>query len=125
MKMISKRQVLLLHRELIAEFGGIDGIRDEGLLDSALYAPFHSFGGAEVYPSLLEKAARLGFGLIKNHPFLDGNKRIGTHVMLLFLAVNHVQLDYDDDDLIQIILHIAAGQLDDKALLQWLQMHFI
>ena len=87
---LSKPQILLLHEQLIAETGGSSGLRDEGMLDSALNAPFQTFGGEDVYPSLQQKAARLCFGLVKNHPFLDGNKRIGAHVMLVFLALNGV-----------------------------------
>ena len=85
-----KPQILLLHEQLIAETGGSSGLRDEGMLDSALNAPFQTFGGEGVYPSLQQKAARLCFGLVKNHPFVDGNKRIGAHVMLVFLALNGV-----------------------------------
>ena len=87
---LSKPQILLLHEQLIAETGGSSGLHDEGMLDSALNAPFQTFGGEDVYPSLQQKAARLCFGLAKNHPFVDGNKRIGAHVMLVFLALNGV-----------------------------------
>ena len=86
----------MLHSHLIAETGGVDGLRDEGMLESAMNAPFQSFAGEEVYPSLQQKAARLCFGLVKNHPFIDGNKRIGTHAMLVFLALNGIELDYTD-----------------------------
>lgn len=92
MIILSKKQVLALHSDLIREFGGTEGIRDEGLLESALAAPFQTFGGKPVYPSLQAKAARLGFGLVSNHPFVDGNKRTGAHVMLVFLALNGVEL---------------------------------
>ena len=84
---LSKPQILLLHGQLIAETGGSSGLRDEGMLDSALNAPFQTFAEEDVYPSLQQKAARLCFGLVKNHPFVDGNKRIGAHVMLVFLAL--------------------------------------
>ena len=80
----SKEQVILLHAQLIAETGGSEGVRDEGLLESALYAPFQSFGDRDVYPSIQQKAARLGIGLTKNYAFVDGNKRIGAHAMLLY-----------------------------------------
>ena len=90
MKRLTKEQILLLHSALIAQFGGSAEIRDDGLLESAINAPFQTFDGKELYPSLLEKATRLGYGLIKNHPFVDGNKRIGTHAMLVFLAINHI-----------------------------------
>lgn len=123
MRVLSKRQVLLLQSALIQASGGTDGVRDEGLLDSALQTPFQSFGGHALYPTLLEKAARLGFGLIKNHPFVDGNKRIGTHAMLVFLDLNHISLSYEDDDLIDAILSVASGDWDYDELLLWLQHH--
>lgn len=125
MKRLTKAQVIMLHRALVAESGGSSEIRDEGLLDSALNAPFQTFADAELYPTILEKAARLGYSLIKNHAFVDGNKRIGTHGMLVFLALNHIEVEYEDDELIQIILGIAAGEIDDQQLLVWLQKHII
>ena len=123
MRVLTKSQIIRLHRDLIAESGGSSEIRDEGLLDSAINAPFQSFGGVELYPSVLEKASRLGFGLIKNHPFVDGNKRIGTHVMIVFLALNHIELVYEDKELIDLILDIASGSKNEKYLLNWLQNH--
>lgn len=123
MKTLSKNQVTALHSALIREFGGIDGIRDEGLLESALAAPFQTFGGEPVYPSLQAKAAQLGFGLIRNHPFVDGNKRIGAHTMLVFLAVNGIELRYEQQELIDIVLSVAAGQFDRQGLLQWILDH--
>lgn len=123
MKTLSKNQVTALHSVLIREFGGIDGIRDEGLLESALAAPFQTFGGEPVYPSLQAKAAQLGFGLIRNHSFVDGNKRIGAHTMLVFLAVNGIELRYEQQELIDIVLSVAAGQIDRQGLLQWILDH--
>ena len=123
MKTLSKNQVTALHSALIREFGGIDGIRDEGLLESALAAPFQTFGGEPVYPSLQAKAAQLGFGLIRNHPFVDGNKRIGAHTMLVFLAVNGIELRYEQQELIDIVLSVASGQIDRHGLLQWILDH--
>ena len=123
MKTLSKNQVTALHSALIREFGGIDGIRDEGLLESALAAPFQTFGGEPVYPSLQAKAAQLGFGLIRNHPFVDGNKRIGAHTMLVFLAVNGIELRYEQQELIDLVLSVAAGQIDRQGLLQWILDH--
>lgn len=123
MKFVNKRQILMLHTALIAESGGSDGIRDEGLLESAINAPFQTFDGTELYPTVLEKAVRLGYGLIRNHPFFDGNKRIGTHAMLVFLAINNVTLSYQDEELIAVILSVAAGTLNDNGLLTWTQEH--
>ncbi|HIZ30048.1 MAG TPA: type II toxin-antitoxin system death-on-curing family toxin [Candidatus Fournierella merdipullorum] len=123
MKTLSKRQVLLLHSSLIEAFGGSDGVRDEGLLESALAAPFQTFGGEPVYPSMQSKAAQLGFGLIRNHPFVDGNKRIGAHVMLVFLELNGIVLHYEQQELIDIVLSVASGETDRKGLLQWILEH--
>lgn len=125
MKWISKKQVLLLHSELVADFGGADGIRDEAMLDSALKAPFQTFEGVDLYPGVIEKAARIGYGLVKNHPFVDGNKRIGTHIMLVFLSLNNILLEYEDDDLIDVILSIASGDIDDKKLREWIEDYIV
>ena len=83
MIVLSKEQILYLHEELINETGGMQGLKDEGLLDSALAAPFQSFEDQDLFPSIYQKAARLGFGLASNHAFIDGNKRIGAHAMLV------------------------------------------
>ena len=123
MKILKKRQILLLHSALIAESGGSDGVRDEGLLDSAANIPFQTFSGQDLYPTVLEKAVRLGFGLIRNHPFIDGNKRIGTHAMLVFLNLNSITLSYEDDELISTILSVASGEMDADGLLKWIQQH--
>lgn len=123
MRRLSKRQVLLLHEQLLSQSGGLQGVRDEGLLESALEAPFQAFGDTDAYPSLQQKAARLGYGLIKNHPFADGNKRIGTHVMLVFLALNGVELFYSQKELSDIILAVAAGEKEYEDLLGWLLKH--
>ena len=87
MKKISKDQVLMLHSMVIKQSGGIDGIRDNGLLESALNTPFQSFSNEELYPSIQGKAARLCYSIINNHPFIDGNKRIGILAMLMFLKI--------------------------------------
>ncbi len=123
MKVLSKRQILLIHEQLIRETGGSQGLRDEGLLESALAAPFQCFDGEDAFPSICQKAARLGYGLIKNHPFVDGNKRIGTHIMLVFLALNDITLAYTQEELTQIILAIAASKKKYEDLLKWLLEH--
>jgi len=125
MKTLSKTQVLALHTALVTEFGGTDGVRDMGMLESALAAPFQTFGGEALYPSLQAKAAQLGFGLICNHPFLDGNKRIGAHVMLVFLALNGVELAYTQQELIDLILSAACGEASSQFLFQWILQHEI
>lgn len=123
MKYLTGDQVIKLHRKLIETSGGSLGIRDEGMLDSALKTPLQTFDNRELFPSIQEKATRLAFGLIKNHPFVDGNKRIGTHVMLIFLALNGITLSYTDEELIEIILQIASGKADERDLYQWIANH--
>jgi death-on-curing protein len=120
---LSKEQVLKLHASLIKATGGSDGIRDEGMLDLALNNPFQSFGGKELYPSIQAKAARLCFGLVKNHAMLDGNKRLGTHVMLVFLALNGYELSYSQKELCDVILALSSGDIGEKELLQWIIEH--
>ncbi|MCD7954724.1 MAG: type II toxin-antitoxin system death-on-curing family toxin [Lachnospiraceae bacterium] len=123
MIILSKEQILLLHTQLLEETGGSDGIRDEGLLDSALNAPFQGFGDTDVFPSIQQKAARLGYGLVKNHAFVDGNKRIGAHAMLVFLALNKIELNYTQEELSEIFLQIAAGESGFEELLRWITSH--
>ena len=113
----------MLHKHLIENTGGSVGIRDEGMLDSALSNPFQSFGGEELYPSIQAKAAQLCFGLVRNHPMLDGNKRLGTHVMLVFLALNGYELSYTQQELSDTIIALASGKLDIKAIMQWIIEH--
>lgn len=123
MKRLSKEQILMLHTQLIHQTGGSDGVRDYNLLESALEAPFQSFGGDELYPTIQAKAARLGYGLIKNHCMIDGNKRIGTHAMLVFLSLNGVELTYTQKELYETILSVAAGNMAYEDLLKWVLEH--
>lgn len=120
---LSKVQVLALHSQLIKLTGGTDGIQDEGMLDSAINAPFQSFDNVSLFPSIIQKAARLGFGLVKNHPFLDGNKRIGAHVMLIFLELNHIHLTYSQEELYTIILGVTSSENSYEDLLKWILEH--
>ena len=123
MKKLSKKQILMLHTQLIQQTGGSEGVRDYNLLDSALETPFQSFGGDELYSTIQAKAARLGYGLIKNHCMIDGNKRIGTHSMLVFLALNGIELKYMQKELYETILDVAAGKIEYEDLLQWVLDH--
>ena len=125
MKILSKAQLLLLHQQLVEQTGGSAEIRDESLLESALHAPFQTFGGTDLYPTIPEKASRLGFGLIQNHPFADGNKRIGTHAMLVFLAVNDIRLHYQASELTELIMGIASDKFGEACLLEWIKNHLI
>ena len=125
MNMLTKQQILLLHTQLIRQSGGTDGVRDEGMLDSAISQPLQTFDNMELYPGIVDKAVRLGYGLITNHPFVDGNKRIGTHAMLVTLDINGIELQYQDEDLIQLILKIASGKADDRVLRTWVLAHIV
>ena len=123
MIILSLEQVLLMHKQLIEESGGSDEVRDIGLLKSALNNPFQTFGGVELYPSIQEKAARLCFGIVKNHALVDGNKRLGTHVMLVFLWLNGYTLEYQDEEMINIILNLASGKITADQLMSWIIDH--
>ena len=119
----SKDKVLLLHQLLAEATGGSVGVHDEGLLDSALEAAFAGFGSQEFYPSKEEKGARLGYSLISNHAFVDGNKRIGMYVMLSFLEMNGIRLSCTDEDMIQVGFSVADGSMSYEELLQWVIDH--
>ena len=117
----TKDKVLQLHRLMAAETGGTVGLRDEGLLESALEGAFSGFGGMYFYPTIEEKAARLGYSLIRNHAFLDGNKRIGMFVMLTFLEVHGFRLDCTVADVARIGWAVGSGTMDYPALLAWIR----
>ena len=119
----SKEKVLLLHRLIAEETGGSISVRDEALLESALESAFAGFGDREFYPSKEEKGARLGYTLISNHAFIDGNKRIGMYVMLTFLEVNGIRLNCTNDEVASVGLSLADGSMDYGALLQWILDH--
>ena len=123
MIILSKEQVLQLHTNLIKVTGGSGGIRDEGMLDLALNNPFQSFGDKDLYPSIQAKAAQLCFGLVKNHAMIDGNKRLGTHVMLIFLALNGYELLYTQKELSDIILALVCGEIGAEEIRQWIIEH--
>ncbi len=119
----SQEKVLLLHKLLVEQTGGADGIRDFGLLDSALESAYATFDGKELFPSKEEKAARIGVGLVSNHAFVDGNKRIGMYVLLTFLEVNGIPLDVTDEEVVETGLRLAEGKMKYEELLQWIQDH--
>lgn len=118
-----KEKVLLLQQLVIESSGGGAGVRDFGLLDSAIESAYQTFGGAELYPTKEEKGARLGFNLVSNHAFVDGNKRIGLLVMLSFLAINGVNVKYTDEELVEIGLSLADGKMTYEQLLAWVISH--
>ena len=120
-----KEKVLLLQQLVIESSGGGAGVRDFGLLDSAIESAYQTFGGEELYPTKEEKGARLGFNLVSNHAFVDGNKRIGLLVMLSFLAINGINMKYTDEELVEIGLSLADGKMTYEELLSWIIKHKI
>ena len=120
MKRLSVERIEQIHHLMIEETSGMDGVHDEGLLESAVNAPFQTFDDVPLYKTIEAKAARLGYSLINNHAFIDGNKRTGMMAMLLFLELNGAGKDYTDEEIIRVGLALADGSMDDKALLDWI-----
>jgi death on curing protein len=120
---LAVEEVLELHRLALEQTGGLDGVRDLGGLESALAQPQMTFGGQELYPNLSDKAAALGFSLVCNHPFIDGNKRVGHAAMETFLILNGFELAAAVDEQEQVILRLAAGDLKREELTAWVQTH--
>ena len=125
MTKISSEKIKLLHQLMAEATGGSVGVRDEGLLDSAVEGAFATFDGIELYPSKEEKAAKLGYSLVSNHAFVDGNKRIGVYVMISFLELNGVHIDSSDEDVIALGLGVADGSMTQDDVLQWIEKHKI
>lgn len=122
---LSKDKVKHLHKYIAQETGGSLGIRDEALLESALEGVFATFGGQELYPTKEEKGARLGYTLISNHAFVDGNKRIGMFVLLVFLEVNGIRLEATNEEVADVGIKVAAGEMRYEELLSWVHQHRI
>jgi len=121
MRFLTLIEVLDLHRRVIQQSGEALGIRDTGLLESAIAQPRMTFGGEELYPSLIEKAVALGFSIIMNHPFVDGNKRIGHAAMETFLVLNGMEINASVDEQEHVVLSIASGELGRETFVEWLQ----
>ena len=119
MIMLTRGQVLLLHKLIYDRFGGSYGVRDEGLLDSALAAPMQTYGGQDLYETDLDKIVHLAFGLICNHPFADGNKRIGALVLLVLLEVNGYELKTDNEEFCEAIYGVASGEMKEDEFREW------
>ena len=119
----AKEKVLLLHQLMAEATGGSVGVRDNDLLESALESCFATFDGLDLYPTKEEKGARLGYALISNHAFVDGNKRIGVYIMLTFLEMNGIHIDATNEDIVHIGLSVADGSMQYDALLEWVRQH--
>jgi len=123
MRSITIAEILEAYQRIMQQSGGLVGIRDFGSLESALAQPYMTFGGNELYPSLAEKAAALGFSLIQNHPFADGNKRTGHAAMAMFLAINGYKINASIDEQTETILSVASGKLKREEFTEWLSKH--
>ena len=123
MIILTVAEIMQIHEKLTAATGGSPGIRDMGLLESAVLGCYQSFDNVELYPTIIEKAARMAFALCKNHPFIDGNKRIAVTAMLIVLHLNSIKLTYTQQELISLGLGIADGSLDYEYILAWIESH--
>jgi death-on-curing protein len=123
MRYLALAEVVDLHRRLLEATGGPLGIRDLGALESALAQPRMTLAGSDVYPTLVEKAAALCFSLVGNHPFVDGNKRVGHAAMETFLVLNGAEIDASLDEQERVMLDLAAGRVDRGQLADWLRQH--
>ena len=118
---LSKEDIIFLHSELINIFGGSDGIRDEAMLDSAINTPLQTFYSQDLYPTIIDKIARLSFGLVMDHPFIDGNKRIAAKVLDLSLDANGISLKATSEEVIEEFLALASGKIDYPSFLSWVK----
>ena len=125
MRYLTLNEVLGLHYRIVEQSGGSTGIRDFGMLESALAQPRMTFEEKELYPTVVDKAAVLGFSLINNHPFVDGNKRTGHAVMEVFLILNGYEVEASVDEQERLILDVAAGQIKRDELKKWLRLHIV
>ena len=123
MRYLALGEVVELHRRLLEATGGASGSRDFGALESAIAQPKATFGGVDLYPTLVEKAAALGFSLVQGHAFVDGNKRVGHAAMETFLILNGSEIDAPVDDQERLILDLAAGRIGRSHLVDWLRQH--
>ena len=123
MKYLYPKQLLYLYQRIIEQTGGTIGLRDQGLLESAAYRPQATFGGQDLYPDLFSKAAALGHSLISNHPFVDGNKRVGFEAMRLMLRLNGSDVHASLETTYEFVLDIAKGKLTEQGIADWLKRH--
>ena len=121
----SKEKILLLHQVMAEATGGDVGVRDEALLESAIETIYSTFDGVELYPTKEEKAAKLGYSLISNHAFVDGNKRIGMYIMISFLELNGIKIDATNDEVYKLGMAVADGSADNDYILKWINEHKI
>lgn len=117
--------ILTIHHQVIKLFGGIDGIRDIGSIDSVINGIYQTFDGVELYPSITDKASFLVYGLIKNHAFADGNKRTGVAAMLVFLQMQGSNVEFTNEELIDLGLSIAKSEFKQPDISEWIESHHV
>lgn len=125
MRYLALAEILDLHQRLLAGSGGSPGVRDLGALESAVHRPYASFAGEDLYPRLADKAAALCYSLVKNHPFLDGNKRVGHAAMETFLLLNGHQILAAVEEQERLMLNLAAGVISRADFTEWVRRHTV
>ena len=120
---LSLSEVYELHNKLIHATGGSPGVRDNGLLESAVIGCYQSFGGVDLYPTIIDKSARMAYAICKNHPFIDGNKRVAVTAMLVKLRLNGINLTFTQPELVALGLGIADGSLEYEDIISWINEH--
>ena len=120
---ITAEEIILIHSRIIQGSGGLDGLRDQACLEAAVAAPFQTFDGHDLFPTEVEKIARLGYGLAANHAFIDGNKRIGAMMVQLLLKWNGYNLKLQSGELADMFIAIANGNAEEMTLLNWIKSH--
>jgi death-on-curing protein len=121
MILLTVNEIVEIHEKLIIVTGGSPGIRDFGLLESAVLSCYQAFNGIDLYPSIIDKAARIAFSIAKNHPFVDGNKRVGVTSMLVMLRMNNIKTVHTQQDLISLGLGVADGSIVYKEIITWIK----
>jgi len=125
MIVLTTEEVVIMHKKLIAATGGSPGLRDIGLLESAVLGCTQTFGGEDIYPTIVEKAARMAYSLCKNHPFVDGNKRVAVTILLVILRMNNIDVQITQQELIALGLGIADGSIKYEELIDWINVHIV
>jgi len=125
MILLAVDEVVELHEKLIVATGGSSGLRDKNLLESAVLGCSQSFGGEELYPTIVEKAARIAFAICNNHPFIDGNKRVAVTALLVILRMNDISLKFTQQELVTLGLRIADSSIDYESVVNWVRAHIV
>lgn len=123
MEMIALEEIIIFHEKIIEKTGGSQGIRDIGLIESAINRPFQTYDGIELYPEIESKISAITYSLINNHGFVDGNKRIGVSVMLLLLRLNDIKIEYKQEELVDLGIKIAENKCKEEDIKKWIESH--